>query len=169
MSPFLIISFTTLPCIHALPLPPCSSSFIYSLVELITIIGTQPMHDPELFFETGAMLFTFVSFGRFLEHIAKGKTSEALKDLMSQNVDAATLIVTDEDGEHQKVIAIELVQRGDIIKVRMAWRAEGLVGHHGWMVWMPRRLRGCICGAPNCISTAVCNRCWRARSCLPMA
>lgn len=94
-----------------------SSSFAYSLVELLSIVGTHPMHDPELFFETGAMLFTFVSFGRFLEHIAKSKTSDALQDLMSLNVDSATLIVIGEGGETEKVIDIELVQRNDVLKV----------------------------------------------------
>jgi hypothetical protein len=64
-----------------------------------------------------------------------------LQDLMSLNVDAATLVVTDDDGEHERVIGIDLVQRGDIIKV------------------------GGFCCAGCCAtSTAVCNRCWLARS-----
>eukprot|EP00045_Choanoeca_perplexa_P018072 m.277030 g.277030 ORF g.277030 m.277030 type:complete len:1176 (-) comp17703_c0_seq2:2757-6284(-) len=131
--PFLFSGFKSLmhgaPNMDALIMISVVSSFTYSLVELLSVVGTNPEHDPELFFETGAMLFTFVSFGRFLEHIAKGKTSDALQDLMSLNVDAATLIVNGEDGEHQKTIGIELVQRGDIIKVLAGEKfpADGLV------------------------------------------
>lgn len=98
-----------------------SSAYIYSLVTLIATAGTHPKHDPKLFFETGAMLFTFVSLGRFLEHMAKGKTSNALSQLMSLQATNATLVKKLDDGTTEtETIAIELVQRGDLILVRPA-------------------------------------------------
>lgn len=72
-----------------------------------------------LFFETGVMLFTFVSFGRLLEHMAKGKTSSALTQLMALQATEATLVVPEANGAiSTRTISIELVQRGDIILVR---------------------------------------------------
>lgn len=65
-----------------------TSSYVYSVgVWLWMLIGAHTQVAPdnttlEPTFGTGAMLLTFVTFGKFLEAYAKGKTSSALEALM---------------------------------------------------------------------------------------
>lgn len=71
------------------------------------------------FFETSAMLISFILLGKLLEALAKGKTSEAIAKLMDLAPDTATLITLNEEGNvvQEKEISSQLIQRKDIIKV----------------------------------------------------
>lgn len=108
-----------------------STGYFYSLIAIIYFILIRADYSPRTFFDIPPMLFTFVSLGRWLEHIARGKTSEALTKLMVLQPNEATLIegyqvITEDKRETDKLsfkydrertVDIRLVQRGDIVKV----------------------------------------------------
>ncbi|KER27082.1 hypothetical protein T265_05781 [Opisthorchis viverrini] len=107
-------------------------AYLYSVIILLIAIAFQWPTSPRTVFETSPMLFVFVSLGRWLEHIAKGKTSEALTKLLALKPTEASIIVSktqshNEASQHiteniytnatEKRIPVELVHRGDIIKI----------------------------------------------------
>ncbi len=61
-------------------------------VIVVIIASTTTYQDTKTLFETAPMLLMFVSFGRCLENIARGKTSKALAKLMSLQATEARLI-----------------------------------------------------------------------------
>ena len=67
-----------------------------------------------LYFESAAMILTLITVGKTLESYSKGKTTNALKSLMSLAPDTANLIV---DGEIKTVNSDE-VKVGDIFAVK---------------------------------------------------
>ncbi|XP_047409631.1 copper-transporting ATPase 2 isoform X5 [Sciurus carolinensis] len=96
-----------------------SIAYAYSLVILVVAIVEKAEKSPVTFFDTPPMLFVFIALGRWLEHVAKSKTSEALAKLMSLQATEATVVTLGEDNLiiREEQVPMELVQRGDIIKV----------------------------------------------------
>ncbi|MFC2142962.1 heavy metal translocating P-type ATPase [Candidatus Aenigmatarchaeota archaeon] len=84
-----------------------SAAYIYSL-SVLTIPGS------EVYFETSAVLITFIMLGRWMEAITKGKTSEAIKKLIG--LQPKTAIVVRKGKEVS--VPIENVVVGDIIIVK---------------------------------------------------
>ncbi len=68
----------------------------------------------DVYYETGAVIITLIILGRFLEARAKGRTSEAIRKLISLQARTARVV---RDGEEVD-IPVEDVQKGDLVIVR---------------------------------------------------
>jgi Cu+-exporting ATPase len=77
------------------------------------------------FYESAALLTTFIVLGRFLEALTRGRTSEAIRKLMSLQPKVALVL---RNGQEQEIPA-EAVQVGDIVIVRPGERipVDGVV------------------------------------------
>ncbi len=71
-------------------------------------------YSHSLYFESAAMILTLVTFGKFLETRAKGKTGDAIRQLMNLRPQTATVR---RDGAELE-IPVEEVRVGDIVLVR---------------------------------------------------
>ncbi|CAE7138344.1 unnamed protein product [Rhizoctonia solani] len=95
-----------------------TSAFVYSFFSMVcAMFNPSPNFRPALFFDTSTMLITFVSLGRYLENLAKGKTSAALTDLMALAPSMATIYTDAPACTVEKKVATELVQVGDTVKI----------------------------------------------------
>ncbi|MFX0173392.1 MAG: heavy metal translocating P-type ATPase [Candidatus Hodarchaeota archaeon] len=86
-----------------------NAAFWYSLLTLFIF------KEGAVFFETSAMLITFLLLGKFLEARAKGQTSQAIRKLMDLKPKEATVIKT--DGTEYKV-PIDDVEVGMLLLVK---------------------------------------------------
>ena len=95
-----------------------TAAFVYSVSAMVAAaFNTEPTFHPAVFFDTSTMLIMFVSLGRYMENLAKGKTSAALTDLMALTPSMATIYTDAPDCTKEKRVPVELVQVGDIVKI----------------------------------------------------
>lgn len=98
------------------------ASFAYSTFALFAMTDAQMKMDMakvmhwmhEFYFESAAMILTLITVGKMLEARSKGKTTDALKNLMKLAPKTATVL---REGKEQEV-AIEEVKKGDHFVVR---------------------------------------------------
>lgn len=86
-----------------------SVAFFYSATVLFI-----PTLGPHVYFETAALIITFVKLGKLLETLAKDKTNTALRTLIGLQPKTATVL---KEGEECRV-AIDTVRVGDTVLIR---------------------------------------------------
>lgn len=90
-----------------------TAAFFYSLYNVFfQTVGEGMMKD--LYFEASAVIITLVLLGKYLEAVAKGKTSEAVKKLVGLQAKTARVVRGGEEAD----IPVEEVEIGDIVVVR---------------------------------------------------
>ncbi|GJU54434.1 copper-transporting ATPase RAN1-like protein isoform X1 [Tanacetum coccineum] len=94
-----------------------SAAYFYSCYALL--YGAITGFWSRTYFETSPMLITFVLFGKYLESLAKGKTSDAIKKLVELTPSTALLLIHDNGGGviGEREIDALLIQPGDILKI----------------------------------------------------
>ncbi|KAK7406142.1 hypothetical protein VNO78_07762 [Psophocarpus tetragonolobus] len=109
-----------------------NAAYFYSVYSVLRA-ATSPHFEGSDFFETSAMLISFILLGKYLEILAKGKTSDAIAKLMNLTPDTAILLTLDGDGNvvGEEEIDSRLVQKDDVIKVVPG----GKVASDGFVVW----------------------------------
>ncbi|MDO8436224.1 MAG: copper-translocating P-type ATPase [bacterium] len=70
--------------------------------------------EPKVYFDTSAIIITLILFGRYLEILAKGRVSEAIKKLMKLQAKTARVIRNGKEEE----LSIEEVMVNDLVLVR---------------------------------------------------
>jgi P-type Cu2+ transporter len=86
----------------------------YMVTQGSTNMELMTVYHDELYFETAAMIPALITVGKTLESISKGRTTDALKNLMRMAPKNATIEI---DGQ-TKQVSIEEVKIGDIFVVR---------------------------------------------------
>ncbi|CAI0392635.1 unnamed protein product, partial [Linum tenue] len=107
-----------------------SASYFYSVCALL--YGAATGFWSPTYFETSSMLITFVLLGKYLECLAKGKTSDAIKKLVELAPATALLVDKDKGGNiREREIDALLIQPGDTLKVIPG----GKIPADGVVVW----------------------------------
>jgi len=95
-----------------------SAAYFYSLAALFGLASDQ-------YFETSAVLITLVILGKYLEAVAKGRTSDAIRKLMDLSPKTATIM---RNGREMEVAASDVLA-GDLVIVKPGERipVDGIV------------------------------------------
>ncbi|MFH0972545.1 MAG: heavy metal translocating P-type ATPase [Patescibacteria group bacterium] len=91
-----------------------ATAYFYSLVVSISVWTSIQKLPPHLYYESAVFILVFISLGKYLEAITKGKTSEAIKKLIGLQPKTAVVI---KNGEEINM-PVEKIKVGDIILVK---------------------------------------------------
>ncbi|MBJ6126859.1 heavy metal translocating P-type ATPase [Microvirga splendida] len=101
------------PDMNSLVMIGTTAAYGYSVVSTFAP-GLLPEGTAYTYYEAGAVIITLILLGRWFEARAKGRTSEAIRRLMTLQAKTARVM---RDGQEVE-IGIELVRPGDIVVVR---------------------------------------------------
>ncbi|CAK9184612.1 unnamed protein product [Ilex paraguariensis] len=109
-----------------------NAAYFYSVYSVLRA-ASSPTFKATDFFETSSMLISFILLGKYLEVLAKGKTSEAIAKLMDLAPGTATLLTLDDEGNviNEEEIDSRLIQKNDIIKIIPGAK----VASDGFVIW----------------------------------
>jgi len=93
-----------------------TTAFVYSLAVLFGFPGG-------LYFESAALILTFITLGNYLEARSKGRAGEAIRELLELEADTAVVVeaVETDDGtefRNEREVDLREVKVGDVLKVR---------------------------------------------------
>ena len=100
-----------------------NASYFYSVISIlhhhIMRHHISGAYKPTDFFETAAMLISFILLGKYLEAAAKSRTSAAITRLLQLTPPTAILLTLDAKGNvaTEQELPTGLVHRGDLLKV----------------------------------------------------
>lgn len=90
------------------------SSVVYGIFAITKIKNGHEHMAMELYFESAAVILTLITLGKYLESLSKGKSSQAIKELMELSPKIATV----RRGKKELQVKSELVQIGDTVIVK---------------------------------------------------
>ncbi len=91
-----------------------SAAILYSLFSVIQILSGDHMAVMHLYFETAGVIIALILFGKTLETISKGRTSEAIKKLVGLAPKTATVLHNGQEIQ----IPVNEIEVGDLLLVR---------------------------------------------------
>uniref|UniRef100_UPI0025EA9F07 heavy metal translocating P-type ATPase n=1 Tax=uncultured Thiodictyon sp. TaxID=1846217 RepID=UPI0025EA9F07 len=116
------------PGMNSLVMIGSAAAYLYSLAAL-TLPERFPAGTANLYFEAAAVIVTLILLGRYLEALAKGRTSEAIRRLVRLQPQRARVVRPEGEVE----MAAAAVRPGDLIAVRPGERipVDGTVTEGG--------------------------------------
>ncbi|MBP2171846.1 heavy metal translocating P-type ATPase [Methanococcus voltae] len=86
---------------------------------LASVFATFGVLSPDfIVYSTPVMLATLLTLGKYLEGKAKGKTSKAIKELMSLQVKYAVIVEIENGVEKYSKVPVERIKKGDVVLVK---------------------------------------------------
>ncbi|KAK0588337.1 hypothetical protein LWI29_038330 [Acer saccharum] len=109
-----------------------NAAYFYSVYSVLRAATSSDFMGTD-FFETSSMLVSFILLGKYLEVLAKGKTSEAIAKLMDLAPETATLLTLDDGGNviREEEVDSRLIQKNDVIKIIPGAK----VASDGYVLW----------------------------------
>jgi Cu+-exporting ATPase len=89
-----------------------TTAFLYSVAVLLEVIPGG------LYFESAALILTFITLGNYLEARSKGRASAALRELLELEADTATVLREEGDERVAEEVPLEEVEAGDLLRVK---------------------------------------------------